>query len=317
LLRKVFSDDFLKSAGRILFHLGIIAASASIALSLPTIVNFVARSLLVYWAFIGNEKVFLLSVEIALAIFLILFILYIRGNWKERKVSRMARRAGFVRETSPRNFLTRRKIRRWKEEQGFGQEVLLIGSTGFRTFVDPQGQFHSALQNCRKAKIMLLDPYGEGAKIRARTLAAPNITLESFSEQILKGIDFLKGLKAIQKNIRLKLYPDPPLFKLSILGDYLWIQHYHTALDVQAMPEFVFQRNQNPASLYIPFYQYFLTRWNHPGFPEYDLETDERIFLDPAGKEVRREKFACMGEKRTKGDENLVPYALEIPDLQI
>ena len=309
MLRKVFSDVFLKSAGRILFHLGIIAASASIALSLPTIVNFVARSLLVYWAFIGNEKVFLLSVEIALAIFLILFILYIRGNWKERKVSRMARRAGFVRETSPRNFLTRRKIRRWKEEQGFGQEVLLIGSTGFRTFVGPQGQFHSALQNCRKAKIMLLDPYGEGAKIRARTLAAPNITLESFSEQILKGIDFLKGLKAIQKNIRLKLYPDPPLFKLSILGDYLWIQHYHTALDVQAMPEFVFQRNQNPASLYIPFYQYFLTRWNHTGFPEYDLETDERISLDSAGKEVRREKFDWMGEKKTGGDENQLSLA--------
>ena len=309
MLRKVFSDDFLKSAGRILFHLGIIAASASIALSLPTIVNFVARSLLVYWAFIGNEKVFLLSVEIALAIFLILFILYIRGNWKERKVSRMARRAGFVRETSPRNFLTRRKIRRWKEEQGFGQEVLLIGSTGFRTFVDPQGQFHSALQNCRKAKIMLLDPYGEGAKIRARTLAAPNITLESFSEQILKGIDFLKGLKAIQKNIRLKLYPDPPLFKLAILGDHLWIQHYHTALDVQAMPEFVFQRNQNPASLYIPFYQYFLTRWNHRGLPEYDLETDERIFRDSAGKEVRREKFDWMGERKTGGDENLVSLA--------
>lgn len=182
-----------------------------------------------------------------------------------------------------------------KAGQGFGREVLLLGSTGWRTFADPQGDFHSVLQNCRKAKIMLLDPGGEGAKIRAKSILDPEITPENFGEQIRKSIGFLKELKEVQKDIRLKLYPDPPLFKLAILGDYLWIKHYHTGLDVQAMPEFLFHHNQNPASLYTPFYQYFLSRWNQAGIPEYDLETDELIHRDGLGSEVKRERFDRRG----------------------
>lgn len=281
----------MKNIGRILFHVAVIAVSAFIALSLPAIVTFAAQNLLVYWSFIGNEKVFLVSVEIALAIFLILFTHRIRGNWKERKISKMAQRAGFVQEKPSRSFLTRQWARKMKASQGFGREVLLLGSTGWRTFGDPQGEFHSVLQNCREAKIMLLDPCSDGAKIRAKSILDPEITPESFGEQIRTSIAFLKALKAVQKDIRLKLYPDPPLFKLAILGDYLWIKHYHTGLDVRAMPEFLFHHNQNPASLYIPFYHYFLSRWNQPGLPEYDLETDELIYQDDLGTELKREKF--------------------------
>jgi hypothetical protein len=288
---------FIHNAGRILFHLAVIAASASIALSLPVILDFAARNLLVYWSLIGNEKIFLISVEIALAIFLILSAHHLRGNRRNRRISRIAGRAGLVQETPPRSFLARR----WKERQGFGREVLFIGSTGWRTFADPRGEFHPTLRNCREAKIMLLDPYGEGAKTRAKSILAPDITPERFAEQIRKSIDFLKELKAVQKDIRLKLYPDPPLFKLAILGDYLWIQHYHTSRDVQTMPEFVFQHDQNPASLYIPFYQYFLTRWNHPDMPEYDLETDELIYRDAGGRESRRERFSRRDEAVSEG----------------
>ena len=281
----------MKNTGRILFHVAVIVVSAFIALSLPAIVTFVAQNLLVYWSFIGDERVFLVSVEIALAIFLILFTHRVRGSWKERRISRMAQRAGFLQEKPPRSFLTRQWARKMKVGQGFGREVLLLGSTGWRTFGDPHGEFHPVLQNCREAKIMLLDPGGDGAKIRARSILDPEITPESFEEQIRKSIAFLKELKAVQKDIRLKLYPDPPLFKLAILGDYLWIKHYHTGLDVRAMPEFLFLHNQNPASLYIPFYHYFLSRWNHPGHPKYDLETDELIHRNAHGTEVKRERF--------------------------
>jgi hypothetical protein len=299
LVKKMPSDNFLHSAGRIFYHVGVIAVSTSIALSLPAIMSFVAQNLLSYWSFIGNEKMFLVSVEIALAIFLILLTHSIRGNWRDRRISKMARKAGFVLEVRPRGFLTRRRIRQWKEKQGFGREVLFIGSTGSRTFLDPQGEFYSVLQNCREAKIMLLNPYGGGAKIRARSILNPDITPESFGEQIRNSIHFLKGLKAVQKDIRLKLYHDPPLFKLAILGDSLWLQHYHAGLDVQRMPEFLFQHDQNPASFYIPFYQYFLSRWNQTEIPEYDLGTDEMIYRDADGNVVKREKFERPGEEET------------------
>jgi len=82
-----------------------------------------------------------------------------------------------------------------------------------------------------------------------------------------------------------------PLLKLAILGDYISVQHYHTGLDVRDMPEYVFHHGQNPGSLYTYFYQYFLARWHDPNIPEYALDTDELIYRDNAGNEIRRESF--------------------------
>ena len=43
--------------------------------------------------------------------------------------------------------------------------------------------------------------------------------------------------------MRLKLYPDAPLVKLVILGEYLWLQHGPADLAVQHMPEYVLRRS--------------------------------------------------------------------------
>ncbi len=48
-----------------------------------------------------------------------------------------------------------------KEKQGYAKDIMIIGSTGLRTFVDPKGDLHQVLQNCRNAKIMLLNPFSE------------------------------------------------------------------------------------------------------------------------------------------------------------
>ena len=60
--------------------------------------------------------------------------------------------------------------------------------------------------------------------MRAKSILDPDITLERLAEQIKKSIDLLKGLKAAQKNIKLKLYDDAPSLKMAILGDYMWIK---------------------------------------------------------------------------------------------
>ena len=127
--------------------------------------------------------------------------------------------------------------------------------------------------------------------MRAKSILNPEITPACLGEQIRKSIRFLKELRAVQKNIQLKLYPDTPFLKLSILGDYLWVQHYHAGLDVEMMPKYVFKHDQNPGSLFVPFYEYFLMRWNHPHMPEYDLNADELVYRDIVGNELRREKF--------------------------
>jgi len=291
LIKSRFWENLMKDSTDMIYHLMTLGLSAAFALSLPRMIWFVTEKFPVYWSRIGNDKIFLISVEMILGIVFIFLLNAIRKSWRNWKLSNMARAAGMVLVTPARGFFVKRKIRKLKESQGIARDVMVISSTGFRTFVDPDGEMHQVIQNCQRAKIMLLNPNSEGAMVRAKGIIHPDVTPESFGEQIRKSIDFLKALKAAQKNIRLKLYPDPPFLKMTILGDYIWLQHYQAGLDVQGMPKYVFKHDQNLGGLYFPFYQYFLGRWNNPDIPEYDLETDELIYRDSSGDEVRREEL--------------------------
>jgi hypothetical protein len=291
MFKKRYLKDMIRGPAHIFYHVGLIVLSASIALLLPYTADFIAREFLTFWALIGDEKIFLVSVEISFAIALILFFNYVGRVWRDRRLSGIARKAGLVSVSSSGGFLARRKNRRLKESHGIARDIKVIGSTGFRTFADENGDLHAVLKNCREAKIMLLNPHSEGASLRVKSILDPDITLARFREQIGESIDFLKGLKAGQKNIKLKLYDEVPFLKMAISGDHIWVKHYHAEFDVQSLPEYVLRYNQNPGSLYVPFYQYFLRWWNDPGIPEYDLESDELIYRDVAGNEERREKF--------------------------
>jgi len=283
--------DIVKGPAHLLYHIALIMVSAALALSLPYTAEYLAREFLAYWALIGSEKVFLVGLEITVAVLLILLFNYVARSWKDRRYARMAGQAGLVLVSPSKGMLARWRSRLLKENQGIGRDLMVIGSTGYRTFADAGGEFHKVLRNCREARILLLNPYGEGAAARARSILDPEITPEHLRAQIGRSIGFLRELKAVQKNVRLKLYDDVPLFKMAISGDFLWLKHYHAGLDVQVMPEFVFRHCQRPGSLYTPFYEYFLKLWKNPGIPEYDLGTDELIYRDAVGNEERREPF--------------------------
>ncbi len=107
----------------------------------------------------------------------------------------------------------------------------------------------------------------------------------------MKSINFLKSLWATQRQVRLKLYPDIPLLKLVIAGDYAFLRHYHRERDLHSVPEFAFKNEPKQGGLYVPLYQYFLSRWQDIDTPEYDFDTDELVYRDRAGNEVRREPF--------------------------
>lgn len=202
MFRREFLQHFLRNLGRTFFHVLLVALSAGIAFSLPITISFIAQNFLVYWSLIENEKLYLITVEMALAILLILLFNYISRGWRNRRFSKMARGSGMVYFFPTRGPLAQRKIRRLKKSQGFARDVMVISSTGFRTFVDSRGDLHDVLQNCREAKIMLLNPYGHGARERAQSILDPNVTPENFEAQIRKSIEFLNGLKTIQKRER-------------------------------------------------------------------------------------------------------------------
>lgn len=138
---------------------------------------------------------------------------------------------------------------------------------------------------------MLVNPFSQGASARIRAIADPLMSIEKYRAGVRQSIELLKRLQGVGKSVKLKLYSDPPLLKLVILGDYLWMQHYHTDLDIQEMPEYVLRHNANDHGLYTLCYQYFMQRWEQTDIPEYDLVTDELVYRDKNGREIRREQF--------------------------
>jgi hypothetical protein len=138
---------------------------------------------------------------------------------------------------------------------------------------------------------MLVNPYSQEASARIQAINHPEFTLETFREEVRQSIQLLKRLKAMGKTVKLKLYSDSPLMKLVILGDYLWLQHYHADLDVQTMPEYVLRHNRKDHGLYTLYAHYFVQRWESAEIPEYDLDTDELVYRSKTGNEIRRERF--------------------------
>jgi len=301
--------DVIKDTAWIGYHIVVLVLSAGIALSLPA----VARSFLAYWSRVENEKASLVSIEIAVAVFLIVFFYYVRRSLQDRNLAKVARGAGLVSFFPKRGRRAQSRIRKLKERYGTGRTVMVIGSSGYGTFIDQVGDLSTVLGKCVGAKILLVNPYSQAASTRIRALAHPDLTLENFREEVRQSIELLKRLKAIGKAVKLKLYSDPPLIKLVILGDYLWLQHYHTDLDIQKMPEYVLQHNLKGHGLYTLYYQYFVQRWESTEIPEYDLDTDELVYRGNTGGEVRRVRFgpeeASEGARQGVEDHGLTPDA--------
>ncbi len=301
-----------KNIRHLSYHVVVVFLSAALAISMPFLLGVMARKLLASWSLVENEKLFLAGIEISFAVALILSFNFVVRVWNDRKLARMAKSAGLVQATPRRGtFMFKRRIRHMKERLGFARDIMIIGSTGYHSFVEPAGDLYEAVRNCREAKIMLIDPLKPGAIVRARSIPDPEITPEVIREQIVRSIDYLKDLKAAQKNVRLKLYPDLPLLKMAILGDYAFIRHYHTGVNVRLMPEFAFKNEQNHGGLYLPMYRYFCSKWQDPAIPEYDLDRDELVYRDQAGSEIRREVFNETAMTFETKHQTFVKYQLQ------
>lgn len=278
---------FMTEVSALAFHAVVIGLSAGIAWSLPNI----ARQFLTFWSHVEQEKMLLLTIEVGVALLLIVISNYLWRVHKDRRQAVMARGAGLVSFFPLHDPGAGKTIRERKQQQSLGRTVMAIGVTGHGTVVDNKAEMHALLEACLEAKLILLNPFSEEAARRAQSLSHPDISSDRFRQELQDTISLIKRLRASGKVIRLKLYSDRPHLRMVILGDYLWLQHYHTGLDVRWMPEYVFQHNLDHHGLYTLFYQYFTKRWENREIPEYDFETDELVYRARSGSELRREPF--------------------------
>ncbi len=277
----------MKNFAQIWYHIVVLGLSAGIALSLPAM----ARSFLAYWTRVADDKTSLLVLEVVVAILLIISANAIRLIIRDRALAKMAVGAGLASFYPSHDPRTRRRIKQLKEKQSTGRTIMAIGSSGYGTLTDQVGDLSSILERCMGARVLLVNPHSLEARARIEAIADPDYTMGLFQDEVWRSIELLKRLRAIGKSVRLKLYAEPPLVKLVILGDYLWLQHYHPDLNVRAMPEYVLQHNLKDHGLYTFYYHYFVQRWGSREIPEYDLDTDELVYRGPQGREDRRVPF--------------------------
>jgi hypothetical protein len=278
---------FLQDAAGSFYHIVVVALSAGIALLLPS----GAKHFLALWSRVEHDKLSLIIVEMIVAVLLIGCFSYIRRSGRNRVLATAATGAGLVSFFPKRARRAQQHIQRLKEEQGTGRTIMVIGSSGYSTFVDQVGDLSSVLDKCLGAKILLVNPYSQEATARIEAIGHPEFSLTAFREEVRQSIALLKRLKAMGKAVKLKLYADSPLVKMLILGDYLWLQHYHAGLDIRSMPEYVLRHNRQDHGFYTLYAHYFEQRWENADFPEYDLDTDELVYRNRAGSETRRERF--------------------------
>jgi len=278
---------FFRDTAGSLYHIVVVALSAGIALLLPA----GAKQFLSFWSRVEQDRLSLIAVEMTTAILLIVCLNYFHRSVRDRALAAVATGAGLVSFFPRRTRGAQRHIKQLKEEQGTGRTISVIGSSGHSTFVDQVGGLSSVLDKCLGARIMLVNPCSQEASARIQAINHPEFTLEIFREEVRQSIQLLKRLKAMGKTVKLKLYSDSPLIKLVILGDYLWLQHYHADLDVQTMPEYVLRHNRKDHGLYTLYAHYFVQRWESAEIPEYDLDTDELVYRNRTGNEIRRERF--------------------------
>jgi hypothetical protein len=279
--------SLLRDAAGSLYHIIIVALSAGVALLLPA----GARQFLAFWSRVEHDKLSLVTVEMTVAILLIAGFSFFHRSLRDRPLAAAATGAGLVSFFPRRTRSAQRRIKRLKEEQGTGRTIMVIGSSGYSTFVDQVGDLSSVLDKCLGANILLVNPYSPEASARIEAIDHPEYSLAAFREEVRQSVALLKRLRTMGKAVRLKLYSDPPLVKMVILGDYLWLQHYHTDLDVQTLPEYVLRHNLQNHGLYTLYAHYFQQRWESADIPEYDLDTDELVYRNRAGSEIRRERF--------------------------
>lgn len=169
--RKSFRH-FFKGVARVTFHVLLVALSAGIALPLPFLVGLIGNHFWRYWSNIEQEKIYLINVEIVTAAMLLLLLNYIARSWRDRRKARTAQSACLIFSLPAKGTLAQKKINTLKRSHEYVKDVMVISSTGFRSFVDPQGDLHGVLQHCRGAKIMLLT---HAAKVPLRASGALSI----------------------------------------------------------------------------------------------------------------------------------------------
>jgi hypothetical protein len=142
----------------------------------------------------------------------------------------------------------------------------IMGATGKHTFADHTSPLHACiLEYAGPIKLLLIRPESDGFRHRVEKVP---VNPEAFRDEILESLEFCKNLHKAGKNIEVKLYDGPPIWKMIAIPDSLWLQHYAAGRQVDETPAYGFLWVDKRPTIVDGLRAAFIKRWTHDGsFP--------------------------------------------------
>ncbi|SMF10127.1 hypothetical protein [Pseudogulbenkiania subflava] len=271
----------------ILTHGLITLLAVAIAFATPDAARYI---LYVWWPRMELNPNVLLATEILLAsILTVLFNLWKRA-WDNHRRLASAKMASLVFTRHPRkSWLSALHERHLVRSLPVARDVCILSLTGHDTLIDPESLLKDVLSTAYEIRVMLLNPNSEAARKRVESLPG-EVTLSTFQEEMTASIALLDECRKAGKKVSLKFYDHDPFWKLVVVDDCVWVQHCHAGRALKDQHEYVFglQHADPGQGLFVPFYTYFLHKWNEVGHWEYDFDAGELVQRDAAGSETGR-----------------------------
>ena len=281
----------------VLLHAFVTVLAVVIAFSLPMFAEYV---LFQWWPRVAQDSTLLLATEVGLAVTLVLMFNAVHVAWEDRSKVRAADMAALVYARHGVNWLARWRERRLIRKLPATRDAFVLTLTGFDTFSGNTSVLRDQLAAAYEIRVMLLNPAAHSAERWVNSLSK-EVTLHAFAKEVTASLTYLQYLRTLGKKVMVKFYEHEPFWKVAVLGDHVWVQYCHSAAEIKHEPEYVFALNRdNPrVGLFVPFYMYFLDRWEDPRHPEYDFDLRELVYRDKMGNEIRRDPLGdCIAREQ-------------------
>jgi len=280
----------------IVSHAAVTLLAVGVAFSLPMAAQYI---LYTWWPRVESNSQLLMITEISFAAVLVMFFNLILIAREGRRSLRMNRIASLVHVREGDSWLSRWTGRDLRNKISGTRDVSVMSVTGYDTFVSEKRNLHRFIDDSYELRVMLMNPYGAGAKRRVQSLGEL-ASIEAYIQETEATIERLASLAAAGKKVTLKFYEDPPFWNLIITGEYVWVQYCHDGHELKTQPEYVFAlRKDKPAQgLFSPFYVHFLNQWDDPRHPEYNFANKELVYRNEKGNEVGCIPYPPQQERR-------------------
>ncbi|BCB27009.1 hypothetical protein SKTS_18950 [Sulfurimicrobium lacus] len=288
--------SFFHTVKHIFSHAAVTLLAVGVAFSLPMAAQYI---LYTWWPRVESNSKLLMITEISFAAVLVALFNLILVARAGRRSLRMNRIASLVHVREGDSWFSRWSDRDMRNKIRGARDVSVMSVTGYDTFVSEKRDLHRFIDDSYELRVMLMNPYGAGAKRRVQSLGEL-ASIEDYMRETEATIERLASLAAAGKKVTLKFYEDPPFWNLIITGEYVWVQYCHDGHELKTQPEYVFAlRKDRPAQgLFSPFYVHFLNQWDDPRHPEYNFANKELVYRNEKGNEVGCIPYPPKKERR-------------------